>query len=305
MSIREKFEERYGGFIELCSDEVLEMVDALLNMSEDLEKSNEGLRKRISSLERENNVLKSFYSDNTISDEGLDDIDGVMSDLSVAKEALDRIKGIIDSACGVCSDVSASMEKYINSRNECAEMLSGSLDMPSANSTVLTDDELEDIPAPEPILVENTPDDDITQKLKNMLSEDAETAATEINTVETDDDFSQMILKFFSEDTDAVTEEAPEEPAEVSAEEPTPAPEKIVFEEPETVREEPEQETVGDAQEKAEERIEGETAVEEPAPAEPMQSVAESEPVAPSLPKGGIKSIRDSLAKIKSKRIGK
>lgn len=221
MSVKERFEREFENIIEKCSEDVLEGFDFLLSACAELEASNEAQRKRISSLERENNILKIFYSENTVSEESADELEGIVCDLEDALNVFVRINEILANAKTVCSDVADSMGRFVNARNECDACLSGadvssvsklSCDDEYKNDTeelVSDTDELEEEineddseiveEKPDDEVIENSSESDITEQLKNML---LSTSDSDESDSDAPDELSELIMRMLNIDSE-------------------------------------------------------------------------------------------------------
>lgn len=123
MSVKEKFDRRYGIIVESCSDDVLEAVDYLIDASTELEVTNELLRKRISALERENNILRSFYSDIEFSETDIDNMRNAIEDVTSVVELADKLKNTLTTSASVFSEIAAFNADVADRKKECEALL--------------------------------------------------------------------------------------------------------------------------------------------------------------------------------------
>lgn len=406
MSVKEKFDRRFGTSVESFPSDVLEAVDFLINASTELEDSNELLRKRISALENENNILRAFYSDIEFSETDIENMKNAIDEVTNVVELTDKLKNALMTSASVFSEIAAFNADVADKKKECDVLLSQNRssavdvyesadgdeiyeeddegpsvadvydDEPDDSIVDLTDDDnifdepLGEDSNPEHVdyiesveAIEETPDvtteeissdivdEDIAEKLKNMLRDSIGEQADDISDSSDDipdededdkddtaDDISALILKMMKEADEDIPKENnetadPEPLAEASPEE------KEILQEPQIKSEE--KSAPHDLYDKAEHDINIDIDAEDveiedrgrsffsnakkhsnPTDVQGVVNVAESKPMptpkaeepktvanADITPpekkeKEDIKSIKDSLARIKNKRRG-
>jgi len=123
MSVKEKFEQAYENIIESCPGDILEGFDFLLDECERLEKENKLLRKRMAAVEKENNVLRIFYSENKSTPADAEELEAMAGDIEDASNVLDRIKDILVNASSIMTELASSASKSLELGNECENVL--------------------------------------------------------------------------------------------------------------------------------------------------------------------------------------
>lgn len=305
MSVKEKFDRRFGTSVESFPSDVLEAVDFLINASTELEDSNELLRKRISALENENNILRAFYSDIEFSETDIENMKNAIDEVTNVVELTDKLKNALMTSASVFSEIAAFNADVADKKKECDVLLSQNRssavdvyesadgdeiyeeddegpsvadvydDEPDDSIVDLTDDDnifdepLGEDSNPEHVdyiesveAIEETPDvtteeissdivdEDIAEKLKNMLRDSIGEQADDISDSSDDipdededdkddtaDDISALILKMMKEADEDIPKENnetadPEPLAEASPEE------KEILQEPQIKSEE-------------------------------------------------------------------
>lgn len=124
MSVKEKFDRRFGTSVESFPSDVLEAVDFLINASTELEDSNELLRKRISALENENNILRAFYSDIEFSETDIENMKNAIDEVTNVVELTDKLKNALTTSAGVFSEIAAFNADVADKKKECDVLLS-------------------------------------------------------------------------------------------------------------------------------------------------------------------------------------
>lgn len=406
MSVKEKFDRRFGTSVESFPSDVLEAVDFLINASTELEDSNELLRKRISALENENNILRAFYSDIEFSESDIENMKNAIDEVTNVVELTDKLKNALTTSASVFSEIAAFNADVADKKKECDVLLSQNRssavdayesadgdeiyeeddegpsvadvydDEPDDSIVDLTDDDnifdepLGEDSEPEHVdyiesveNIEETPDvtteeissdivdEDIAEKLKNMLRDSMGEQADDISDSSDDipdededdkddtaDDISALILKMMKEADEDIPKENNEPADSEPLEEPSPKI-KEISQEPQIKSEE--KSAPHDLYDKAEHDINIDIDAEDieiedrgrsffsnakkhsnPTDVQGAVNVAESKPmptpkaeepktvanvdITPpeKKEKEDIKSIKDSLARIKNKRRG-
>ncbi len=306
MSIREIFEKRYSNAFEGASDDILEAIDFLLDSCDKLEGAKDSARKRISALENENVRLRAaneaFAEVSSLADE-VDEISVALDAILTKTDALLEVReGLLDVGTSV-KDVYASLLQLDGGDVELPEDYHEK-EEPHIDEEAIGSKESEKEPAtfdcesssPEP----ETNDfdaDELAVRLKNLIGEEElSSPSSDVTDVPLDDDLAKIISDFFGE----------------SAEKPAPATgEPALKYEPASKLELPIHDVKEDCSREDSLLSLDDVLSDEPAhhengatlPAEEIGAVRMSEDSAPrDSSKSELQSIRDSLAKIKSRR---
>ncbi len=312
MSIRENFEKKYSSAVETCSDDILEAIDSLLDSCDELEHTRDTLRKRIFELERQNSALMAFFSEASEANSLGDDMEEMISTVDAAAAKLEELRAVTASLSSVgdfCRDVYSALIRLSKESEECEASLRGGSYAPSYTSesenAYLQDEcevqddvgetkDTETLEHDEPMQPEENADaadtDDVSliaDRLRSMMSE--EEAPAEKASIPEDDDFSRMIMDFFSEDKK-------EEPKASEPKNTAPADATDISEPQKPEKKAPVIMEIKPEEPYAESADEAIPASE--IGAEPVEKKPEDAP----KKKNELQSIRDSLLKIKNKR---
>lgn len=336
MSVREIFEQKYSATVETCADDVLEIFDYLLEKCDELEEVRDTQRKRITALEQENNALRAFLAETEGVERSADDIEEVISAVDSTLAKLDSLISLRESLLDIsasCKDIYASAEQLSRSRAECENTLSGEAAALQCSDDNSDSEKLDTEPeeaGTEEVTEENSVQDsddagEIANRLKSMLESDdgSENVKSTKNAADADDGFSDMIIKFFSDaDTKSDAEKKELTLAEpvmvidgedgdrdffdakldVPQSDPEPSDTRPAF----ASRKQVIANTEAEARAVAAKATEKVIAADSAKPAEAIGAVPVDVPSTnASEKKSELQSIRDSLAKIKSKRNGK